>query len=97
MVGCRWMLFRCLLRWIPLVACLVEVVNVSMKSGMARVRGSKIPRPPPLRLSCAMRRAWWGRVGTPIMSEMNRAMMWLVAAVRGPFQSVQSGGGVSVS
>jgi hypothetical protein len=31
------------------------------------------------------------------MSEMNRAMMWLVAAVRGPFQSVQSGGGVSVS
>ena len=39
MVGCRWMLFRCLLRWIPLVACLVEVVNVSMKSGMARVQG----------------------------------------------------------
>ncbi len=75
----------------------MEVVNVSMKSGMARVRGSKIPRPPALRLSCAMRRVWWGKVGTPIMSEMNRAMMWLVAAVRGPFQSVQSGGGVSVS
>ena len=30
-------------------------------------------------------------------SEMNLAMMWLVADVRGPFQSVQSGGGSSVS
>jgi hypothetical protein len=57
MVGCRWTLFRCLLRWIPLVACRVEVVNMSMKSGMARVRGSKIPRPPALMLSCVMRRA----------------------------------------
>jgi hypothetical protein len=46
---------------------------------------------------CAMRRAWWGRVMTPMVSEMNRAIMWLVADVRGPFQSVQSGGGSSMS
>ena len=75
----------------------MEVVNVSMKSGIARVRGSKIPSPPALRLSCAMSRAWWGRVVTPMVLEMNLAMMWLVADVRGPFQSVQSGGGSSVS
>ena len=31
MVGCRWTLFKCLLRWIPLVACHVEVVNVSTR------------------------------------------------------------------
>ncbi len=28
----------------------------------------------------------------PIMSDRKRVMMWLVAAVRGPFQSVQLGG-----
>ena len=33
----------------------------------------------------------------PVVSEMNRAMMWLVANVRGPFQLVQSSGGSSVS
>lgn len=38
-----------------LAVCRVEVVNVSMKSGTARVQGSKIPSPPVLRLSCAMR------------------------------------------
>ncbi len=48
-------------------------------------------------LSCAMRRVWWGRVVTPMVSEMNLVMMWLVAEVRGPFQSIQSGGGLSVS
>ena len=32
-----------------------------------------------------------------MVSEMKRAMMWLVADVRGPFQSVQSGGGATVS
>ena len=55
MVGCRWTLLRCLLREILLAVCRVEVVNVSMKSGTARVQGSKIPSPPVLRLSCAMR------------------------------------------
>ncbi len=30
----------------------------------------------------------------PMMSDRKQAMMWLVAAVRGPFQSVQSWGGV---
>ena len=54
-------MLRCLMRYIPLVACRVEAVNVnvSMKSGMARIGGSKIPSPirPALRLSSAMRRA----------------------------------------
>ena len=39
-----------------LVACWVEVVNINMKSGMALVRGSKIPSRPALRLH-AIRRA----------------------------------------
>ena len=39
------------------VACPVEVMNISMKSGIALVQGSKIPSPLVLRLSCAMRRA----------------------------------------
>jgi hypothetical protein len=43
MMGCRWTLLRCLLRWILLVECGVEVVNVSMKSGIACVWGSKNP------------------------------------------------------
>ena len=49
-------MLRCLLRKIQLVACRVEVVNVRIKSGMARVRGSRIPRPPEFKLSYAMRR-----------------------------------------
>ncbi len=48
MVGWRWTLLRCLLRKIPLVACRVEVVNMSMRS--------RIPRLPAFKLSCAMRR-----------------------------------------
>ncbi len=54
MVGWRWMLLRSLLRKIPFIACWVEVVNLSMKSGMACVRGSRIPRPPAFKLSCAI-------------------------------------------
>ena len=38
-----------------------------------------------------------GEIGDSYGSEMNRAMMWLLANVRGSFQSVQSGGGLSVS
>jgi hypothetical protein len=57
MVGWRWTLLRCLLRKILLVGCRVEVVNVSMKSGMAHVWGSRIPRLPAFKLSCAIRRA----------------------------------------
>jgi hypothetical protein len=37
------------------------------------------------------------RTGMPMMSDRKQAMMWLVAAVRGPFQLVQSGGGSSLS
>jgi hypothetical protein len=90
MVGCRWTLLRCLFRYISLVACWVDVVNVSMKSGIARVRGSNIPSPLALRRSCAMRRVWWGRVVTPMVSEMNRAIMWLVVDVSGPVHSSRS-------
>ena len=42
---------------IPLVVCPVEVVNMSMKSGMSLVWGSKIPRSSAFKLICAMRRA----------------------------------------
>ena len=38
-----------------------------------------------------------GEIGDSYGSEINRAMMWLVASVRGSFQSVQFGGGSSVS
>jgi len=81
----------------PLVACLVDVVKLSIKSGIARERGSIMPSPPAFRFIWQISRAWWGRIATPMRSEMNLAMMWLVAEVRGPFQSVQVGGGLFVS
>ena len=46
--------WRCLLRYIPLVAWRRADVNDSMKSGIATERGSRMPRPPTLMLSCAM-------------------------------------------
>ena len=67
---------------------------MSIKSGMAWEQGSIMPRPPAFRCSCVISRAWWGRTGQPMRSEMNCAIMWLVAAVRGPFQSVQVSGGL---
>ena len=93
----RWTFRRCLLRLILVVACLVEVVKLSIKSGIARERGSMIPSPPALRDSWEISRAWCGRIAVPMRSEINFAMMWLVAEVKGPFQSVQVGGGFSVS
>jgi hypothetical protein len=80
----------------PLVACRVDVVNVSMKLGMACDRGSKMPRPPLVMLICAMSKAWWGSMETPSSLERNCEMMWLVAEMRGPSQSVQLGGGSSM-
>ena len=55
----RWTLCRCLLRRMPVVACLVDVVKVSKKSGIARERGSSMPSPPAVRFIWQMRRAWW--------------------------------------
>ena len=81
------------MRWIPLVVCHVDVVKVSIKSGMARERGSMMPRPPARKWSCVISRAWWGRTGQPMRLDRNFAMMWLVAEVKRPFQSVQVEGG----
>jgi hypothetical protein len=90
-IGTVW---RCLLRSIPLVACWRVDVNDSMKSGIATERGSRMPRPPALMLSCAMSRAWCGRDAVPAMSDRNFFMIWFVVEVSGPSQSVQSGGGL---
>ena len=43
-----------------MVACLVEVVKLSIKSGIVRERGSMIPSPPALRVSWEISRAWCG-------------------------------------
>ena len=85
---------RCLLRYIPLVPCRRADVNDIMKSGIATERGSRMPRPPALMLSCAMSRAWCGRDVVPVMSDRNFVMIWFVVVVSGPSQSVQSGGGL---
>ena len=50
--------WRCLLRYIPLVAWRRADVNDSMKSGISRDRGSMMLWPLALMLSCAMRRVW---------------------------------------
>ncbi len=88
---------RCLLSRIPPMACRADVVKVSIKSGMARERGSMIPRPPVCRCNCAISRSWWGRVGQLMSSEMNFVMIWFVAEVKGPFQLVHVGGGLFTS
>ncbi len=85
---------RCLLSYIPLVACQRADVNDSMKSGIAMERGSRMPRPPALMLSCVMSRTWCGRDVVPVMSNRNFVMIWFVVEVSGPSQSVQSGGGL---
>ncbi len=65
-IGTVW---RCLLRYKPLVAWRRADVNDSMKSGIATERGSRMPRLPALMLSCAMSRAWCGRDVVQMMSE----------------------------
>jgi hypothetical protein len=77
-----------------LVAWRQADVNDSMKSGIAQERGSRMLRPPALMLSCAMSRARCGREVVPMRSEKNFVMMKFVVEVRGPSQSVQSGGGL---
>ena len=54
-------------------------------------------RPPACRCNCAISRVWWGRVGQLMSSEMNFVMIWFVAEVKGPFQSVHVGGGLFMS
>ena len=89
---------RFLLRYIPLVACWRADVNDSMKSGIAKEHGSRMPKLPALMLSCAMSWVWCGRDVVPVMSDRNFVMIiWFVVEVSGPSQSVQSGGGLLVS
>ncbi len=87
---------RCLLRYIPLVACQRADVNDSMKSGIATERGSRMPTPPALMLSCAISRVWCGRDVVPMMADRDFVMIWFVVEVSGPSQSVHSGGGLLV-
>ncbi len=65
-----------------MVACLVDVVKLSIKSGIAREQGSIMPSPPAVRFIWQTSRAWWGRTVTPTRSEMKLAMIWLVAEVK---------------
>ena len=81
--------WRCLLRYIPLVAWRRADVNDSMKSGIARDRGSRKLRPPALMPSCAMSRAWCRREVVPMRSERNFVMMKFVVEIRGPSQSAR--------
>ena len=76
-IGTVW---RCLLRYIPLVACMRADVNDSMKSKIATEHGSRMPRP--LMLSCAMSRAWCGKDVVPVMSDKNFVMIWFVVEVQ---------------
>ena len=80
---------RCLLRYIPLVACRPADVNDSMKSGIATEHVSRMPTLPAL-----MSRAWCGRDVVPVMTDRNFVMIWILVAVSWPSQSVQSGGGL---
>jgi len=82
------------------VAMFVEVDSVGRVSGGGGEYKHEIrdcTRPGVQNPKSAGIEAGWGRVVTPMVSEMNLAMMWLVANVRRPFQLVQSGGGSSVS
>ncbi len=78
--------------YVPLVAWRRANKNDSMKSGIATGRGSRMPRPPTLMLSCAMSRAWCGMEMVPIRPDRNFVMIKFVVEVRGPSQSVQLGG-----
>ena len=89
--GTMW---RCLLRYIPLVTWRRADVNDSMKSGIATEHGSRMLRPPPLMLSCAISRAWFGMEVVPMRPDRNFVTIKFVVEVRGPSQSVQSGGGL---
>jgi hypothetical protein len=61
---------------------------VSMKSEIALDHGSSIPRPLAFSGSCEMSRVRWGMSGRVKSFARKDSMIWLVADLRGPFQSV---------
>ena len=73
---------------------------VMAKSGAARVRGQRIPRPPAHRPSWLMRMEYWGMSGvmSAVVSceQKNALMMESMLEVRGPFHSSQGGFGLLV-
>ncbi len=67
---------------------------MSMKSGIALDRGSSIPRPPLFSGGCEMSRVCWGMLSRVRSVARKDSMILFVVEVRGPFQSVQIGGGL---
>ena len=80
----------------PCLALRMAVVIVMTKSGAARVRGLRIPRPLDASLSWLMRIAEGGIVGWLRREERNVDMMFSMSDVRGPFQSSHFGSGSSM-
>ena len=85
---------RCRLK--PCLALRVAVVIVMTKSGAARVRGLRIPRPPDASPSWLMSIAEGGIVGWLRREARNVDMMFSMSDVRGPFQSSHFGSGSSM-
>ena len=86
--------FRC--RQKPCLALRVAVVIAMMKSGAARVRGLRIPRPPDASPSWLMRIAEGGIIGWLRREARNVDMMSSMSDVRGLFQSSHFGSGSSM-
>ena len=83
--------------WIlkPWVVFRMAEVIVITKSGAARVRGHRIPRPPWRRLMLLMRVEYSGIEVTPRREAKKSCVRRSVSAVSGPFQSSQGGFGWS--
>ena len=80
----------------PVVAFRCAFAMLRTKSGTARVRGERRPRPPCDRPSWLMRVEWVGRASRWRSLDRNVEMMVSVAAVSGPFHSSQGGLAISV-
>ncbi len=80
----------------PVVALRCAVAMSRTKSGTARVRGERSPRPPCERPSWLMSVEWSGRVSQWSRRDRKEEMMLSVAAVSGPFHSSHGGSSMSV-
>ena len=80
----------------PCLAFRMAVVIVMTKSGAARVRGLRLPRPPDASPSWLMRIAEGGIVGWLRREARNVDMMLSMSDARGPFQSSHFGSGSSM-
>ena len=80
-------------RWMRKPCCALReaAVIVMTKSGAARVRGQRMPRPPEARPSWLMRMAEGGMVGWLTRVVRKLEMMVSMLEVRGPFHSSQLG------